>query len=75
MMISFHPQHLADDVRLVSEMVHGGIGIGIAPLHQAIIDEIERYLEPNPQLLVYLENLRKHDRRLFLLTNAGFEFV
>ncbi|RKP04687.1 HAD-superfamily hydrolase, partial [Thamnocephalis sphaerospora] len=73
--ISFHPQHLADDVRLVSEMLHGGTGIGMGPLHRTILRDLEQYLEPNPQLTEYLERLSAHDRRLFLLTNSGFEFV
>ncbi|KAI9594731.1 HAD-superfamily hydrolase [Syncephalis fuscata] len=73
--ISFHPQHLADDVQLVSEMLHSGTGIGMGPLHRTILNDIEKYLEPSRSLTNYLEKLHRYNRRLFLLTNSGFEFV
>ncbi|KAI8058529.1 HAD-superfamily hydrolase [Syncephalis plumigaleata] len=73
--IDFHPQHLADDVQLVSEMLHSGTGIGMGPLHKTIMNDIEKYLDPSQSLVDYLEKLRKYDRKLFLLTNSGFEFV
>ncbi|RKP27989.1 HAD-superfamily hydrolase [Syncephalis pseudoplumigaleata] len=73
--IGFHPQHLADDMQLVSEMLHSGTGIGLGPLHKTILGDIEKYLDPSRSLVQYLEKLHKYDRKLFLLTNSGYEFV
>lgn len=41
----------------------------------AVMDDISVYLERAPQLVGYLENLRKNGKKTFLLTNSSFAFI
>ncbi|KAJ1981616.1 hypothetical protein H4R34_001998 [Dimargaris verticillata] len=73
--IEFHPRYLAEDIRRMAVFLHGGGGIGPGPLHRRIMQDIEQYLEPNAQIVQYLNRLKSHGKKTFLLTNSSFEFV
>lgn len=72
---SFHPRYLSDDVNHAASILHTGAhGIG-GTLHMAVMEDVSVYLERAPQLVGYLENLRKNGKKTFLLTNSSFAFI
>ncbi|KAJ1865416.1 hypothetical protein LPJ73_000002 [Coemansia sp. RSA 2703] len=73
--IPFHPRYLAEDIRTAGEYLHKGDGISLSPLHRVIMDNIDEYLERAPELLQILETLKREGKRLFLLTNSGYDYV
>ncbi|KAJ2887937.1 hypothetical protein FB639_000987 [Coemansia asiatica] len=73
--VPFHPRYLAEDIRAAGEYIHKGDGISLSPLHRVIMDNIGDYLERAPELLQLLETLKREGKRLFLLTNSGYDYV
>ncbi|KAJ2777267.1 hypothetical protein H4R18_005238 [Coemansia javaensis] len=73
--IPFHPRYLAEDIRAAAESIHRGDGVGVSPLHAEIMDNIGDYLNRAPELLQLLSSLRREGKRLFLLTNSGYQYV
>ncbi|KAI7828340.1 5' nucleotidase family-domain-containing protein [Kickxella alabastrina] len=73
--IPFHPRYLAEDIRTAGEYIHKGDGISLSPLHKTIMSNIGDYLERAPELLQILESLKREGKRLFLLTNSGYDYV
>ncbi|KAI7885017.1 HAD-superfamily hydrolase [Lichtheimia hyalospora FSU 10163] len=78
--ISFHPRYLSDDVGHAARILHtgshmnGAFGVG-GRLHMAVIDDISQYLEKSPKLVGFIERLRKHGKKTFLLTNSSLPFI
>ncbi|KAI9274461.1 5' nucleotidase family-domain-containing protein [Phascolomyces articulosus] len=78
--ISFIPRYVSDDLNQAARILHTGsnmnsaFGIG-GRLHHAVVDDISAYLERAPQLVGFLEKLRKHGKKTFLLTNSSFPFI
>ncbi|KAI8984441.1 5' nucleotidase family-domain-containing protein [Mycotypha africana] len=73
--MNFHPRYLSDDVSTAARILHTGThGIG-GTLHLEIMKDISSYLERAPQLVGYLEHLRKHGKKTFLLTNSTAAFI
>ncbi|KAJ2310428.1 hypothetical protein H4R23_002774 [Coemansia sp. Cherry 401B] len=73
--IPFHPRYLAEDIRAAGEYIHKGDGLTLSPLHSTIVSNIGDYLEPAPELLQILNTLKSEGKRLFLLTNSGYQYV
>ncbi|KAJ2601621.1 hypothetical protein H4R99_002948 [Coemansia sp. RSA 1722] len=73
--VPFHPRYLAEDIRTAGEYIHKGDGVSVSPLHGVIMSNIDEYLERAPELLQLLETLKREGKRLFLLTNSGYEYV
>ncbi|KAJ1663535.1 hypothetical protein IW140_004964 [Coemansia sp. RSA 1813] len=73
--IPFHPRYLAEDIRTAGEYIHKGDGISHSPLHTTIMDNIGDYLNRAPELLDILQALKKEGKRLFLLTNSGYDYI
>ncbi|KAJ2661783.1 hypothetical protein IWW48_002177 [Coemansia sp. RSA 1200] len=73
--IPFHPRYLAEDIRTAGEYIHRGDGISHSPLHTVIMNNIGDYLNRAPELLDILQTLKKEGKRLFLLTNSGYDYV
>ena len=77
---SFHPRYLSDDVGHAARILHtgshmnGAFGVG-GRLHMAVIDDIAQYLEKSPKLVGFIERLRKHGKKTFLLTNSSLPFM
>lgn len=44
-------------------------------MHQIVQNKPEEYLEEDPQLQVFFDNLIKAGKKLFLVTNSPFNFV
>lgn len=49
-------------------------GIG-GRLHMAVMTDISKYLERAPKLVGFLEKLKKHGKKTFLLTNSSLPFM
>lgn len=73
--IPFHPRYLAEDIRTAAEYIHKGDGISRSPLHTAIMNNIDMYLDRAPELLSILQALKNEGKRLFLLTNSGYDYI
>ncbi|ORY98062.1 HAD-superfamily hydrolase [Syncephalastrum racemosum] len=77
--ISFHPRYLSDDVNQAARILHVGTSIGAhgigGQLHEAIMNDVPRYLEKNPRLVSFLERLKNNGKKTFLLTNSSFPFI
>ncbi|KAJ2759553.1 hypothetical protein H4S06_002174 [Coemansia sp. BCRC 34490] len=73
--IPFHPRYLAEDIRTAGEYIHRGDGISHSPLHTVIMNNIGDYLNRAPELLDILQTLKKEGKRLFLLTNSGYDYI
>ncbi|KAJ2710048.1 hypothetical protein H4R19_003945, partial [Coemansia spiralis] len=73
--IPFHPRYLAEDIRAAGEYIHKGDGISLSPLHSEIMNNIGDYLNPAPELMQLLNDLRRAGKRVFLLTNSGYQYV
>ncbi|PIA16702.1 HAD-superfamily hydrolase [Coemansia reversa NRRL 1564] len=73
--IPFHPRYLAEDIRAAGESIHKGDGISLSPLHTMIMNNIGDYLNRAPELLQILNTLKSEGKRLFLLTNSGYQYV
>ncbi|KAJ1742334.1 hypothetical protein LPJ55_002684 [Coemansia sp. RSA 990] len=73
--IPFHPRYLAEDIRAAGEYIHKGDGISLSPLHSTIINNIGDYLDRAPELLQILNTLKSSGKRLFLLTNSGYQYI
>ncbi|KAI9506228.1 hypothetical protein GGI26_000416 [Coemansia sp. RSA 1358] len=73
--IPFHPRYLAEDIRTAGEYIHKGDGISRSPLHTVIMSNIGDYLNRAPELLDILQTLKNEGKRLFLLTNSGYEYI
>ncbi|KAI8324238.1 HAD-superfamily hydrolase [Martensiomyces pterosporus] len=73
--IPFHPRYLAEDIRAAGEYIHKGDGISVSPLHAAIMSNLGEYLGRAPELVQILESLKAEGKRLFLLTNSGYDYV
>ncbi|KAJ2078477.1 hypothetical protein H4R24_004455 [Coemansia sp. RSA 988] len=73
--IPFHPRYLAEDIRAAGESIHKGDGISLSPLHTVIMNNISDYLNRAPELLQILNTLKSEGKRLFLLTNSGYQYV
>ncbi|KAJ2000939.1 hypothetical protein H4R26_004381 [Coemansia thaxteri] len=73
--LSFHARYLAEDIRTAGEYIHKGDGISASPLHKTIMSNIGDYLNRAPELLHILETLKREGKRLFLLTNSGYDYV
>ncbi|KAI9481094.1 MAG: HAD-superfamily hydrolase [Benjaminiella poitrasii] len=73
--MNFHPRYLSDDVSTAARILHTGAhGIG-GTLHLEVMKDMPRYLERSPQLVDYLEHLRKQGKKTFLLTNSTLAFI
>ncbi|KAJ2160468.1 hypothetical protein GGF46_002230 [Coemansia sp. RSA 552] len=73
--MSFHPRYLAEDIRAAGEYIHKGDGVNTSPLHSVIMENIGDYLNRAPELLEILNKLKGEGKRLFLLTNSGYQYV
>ncbi|KAJ1915530.1 hypothetical protein H4219_004268 [Mycoemilia scoparia] len=73
--ISFHPRYLAEDIRRCAEVIHKGNGLDASPLHSLIMSDMNSFLNRAPKVFQHLDALKAAGKRLFLLTNSGFEFV
>ncbi|KAJ1728533.1 hypothetical protein LPJ61_003988, partial [Coemansia biformis] len=73
--IPFHPRYLAEDIRTAGEYIHKGDGISLSPLHTEIMNNIGDYLNRAPELMQILNDLRGAGKRVFLLTNSGYQYV
>ena len=66
--IKFLPESIFLDVKSCIDRAH--------PLFHALVAEKpEDFLEPNADLMSYLDSLRSADKGLFLITNSPFELV
>ena len=54
--------------------MNSAFGIG-GRLHHAVVNDISNYLEKAPEMVGFLEKLRKHGKKTFLLTNSSFPFM
>ncbi|KAG2223129.1 hypothetical protein INT45_005685 [Circinella minor] len=78
--IRIHPRYVFDDLNQAAKMLHTGsnmnsaFGIG-GRLHHAVVNDISNYLEKAPKMVGFLEKLRKHGKKTFLLTNSSFPFI
>jgi HAD superfamily 5'-nucleotidase-like hydrolase len=75
--IRFHPRHLVDDLNAAAEYIHSGSAATgqLGLLHQTVLKNIDKYLNASPKTTAYLEKLRRHGKKTFLVTNSGFEFI
>lgn len=67
-MISY--RNLFDDVRSAIHTSHIDDSMKIE-----VINNLEKYIEPNPKLAVLLDRLRKQKRKTFLLTNSEYFYT
>ncbi|OTF76694.1 5'-nucleotidase domain-containing protein-like protein, partial [Euroglyphus maynei] len=67
--IPYYPEILYHDVTSAIRSIH--------PVIHKMLDsqKIPDYLEKNERLPVFLEHLRKHNKKVFLITNSPFYFV
>jgi HAD superfamily 5'-nucleotidase-like hydrolase len=64
------PKYLFEDVQNTVREIHAE---GL--IHDAIIEDIERYTKRTPRLPEFLNRLRKERKKLFLITNSPYWFV
>lgn len=67
--ISFHPEILYLDVTQAISSIHPILHRNLTP------DVIGQYLEKNEELPIFLEHLKKHNKKMFVITNSPFSFV
>lgn len=74
---SFHPQHLVEDLNASTSYIHtGSLAKGqLGVLHQTVMNNIDRYLDRSPKLLDYLQKLKSHNKKIFIVTNSSFDFM
>ena len=68
--IPYDPYWLHEDVSKAINYAHGQGG-----MHQAIMNDVERYIHYNPNLVNYWQREASAGKKLFLLTNSPFDFV
>jgi len=68
--IDFNPSYIYYDVEKAINEVHTS-----GDMHQAIINDLDRYLPKKKGLETYLNRLLSNKKRLFLMTNSPFSFV
>lgn len=68
--IVFAPNHLYWDVKKAISAVHKS---GL--IHRAVMNDVDKYLRPNPNITKWLNNLLQGKKKLFLTTNSAFGFV
>ncbi|KAI8384966.1 HAD-superfamily hydrolase [Radiomyces spectabilis] len=77
--MSFHPRYLSDDLNQAARILHTGSSLGThgigGRLHMAVMNDIDAYLEKAPNLVGFLEKLRKNGKKTFLLTNSTLPFI
>ncbi|OZJ04941.1 hypothetical protein BZG36_02643 [Bifiguratus adelaidae] len=75
--MSFQPRYLYDDLKYAGRILHSGgsrSAMG-GQLHQHVVADLDRYLHKDEWLVSHLERLRAAKKKVFLLTNSGYEFV
>ena len=68
--IKYDPHYLFEDVRDAIRTIHVD-----GSLHLAISADQDRYLQPNPELSAFLQQLKAEGIKVFLLTNSHYPFV
>eukprot|EP01006_Ploeotia_vitrea_P044591 TRINITY_DN66838_c6_g15_i1.p1 TRINITY_DN66838_c6_g15~~TRINITY_DN66838_c6_g15_i1.p1 ORF type:complete len:508 (-),score=20.13 TRINITY_DN66838_c6_g15_i1:150-1673(-) len=68
--LAFEPRFVCDDVRNSVTAVHLS-----GKLHKHIMDNLPQYLDPNPDVVEFLQEVRKQGIELFIVTNSGYHFV
>lgn len=44
-------------------------------MHGIVAQNVDKYIESNPQLVKYFKRLRDANKQLFLVTNSPYHFV
>ena len=66
----YSPQAVIDDVQSAIRNVHiSGM------MHSAVMENLDRYIIPNPKLPEVFTHLAKGDKRFLLCTNSGFNYT
>ena len=68
--ILFDPWYIFYDVENATELAHKS-----GKLHQAIMNDLERYLPKQNNLETYMNRLLSKNKKLFLITNSSFNFI
>lgn len=68
--ILFDPGYIYYDVEKATQEVHLS-----GKMHQAIIDDLDRYLPKKPDLVTFLNRLVNNKKKLFMITNSSYKFV
>ena len=67
--ITYHPEMVFYDTQDAVQSIH--------PIMHKMIDEnlIPKYLEKHETLGLFLNRLKEHNKKMFLITNSPFKFV
>ena len=68
--IHFDPWYIFYDVENVVQQAHTS-----GRMHQAIMDDFDRYLPKQKNLEVYMNRLLDSNKTLFLISNSSFNFI
>lgn len=68
--VSYDPEYIYHDIEDATQEVHRS-----GKMHRLIVEDPDRYIPKNPAMLEYLESLLRANKKLFLMTNSGYDFV
>lgn len=66
--IDYHPEILFHDVKNSVQNCH-------PVMHRIVSENVEEYIEKNPDLVKFFQRLVNAGKKLFLVTNSPFNFV
>lgn len=66
--LNYHPEILFRDVKRSMAACH-------PVMHGIVAQNVDKYIDSNPQLVVFFERLKSANKQLFLVTNSPYHFV